>query len=225
MTDLALAPSRFSSRRSISPGALGAAIAVHVGVAAIIIALPPEFISTERITRLIVKNVPMPPAPQPVEKPRTEPKVIATHATSKPLDQRPTVFDTDLDSQGPQIGGESTSVDPPQPYPPYPEVITPPARQPVLTSASADPRYADAFQPAYPPAKLRQGEEGSCTVRVTIDARGRVTSAAAVRSSDPAFCAPTERQALSKWRFRPATRDGIAIATEKELTVQFRMQN
>lgn len=223
MTDLALAPSRFSSRRSISPGALGAAIAVHVGVAAIVIALPPELIPVERITRLIVTNVPMPPAPRPVEKPRTEPKVIATHATSKPLDQRPTVIDSVLDSEGPRIGGETTRVDPPPPSP-YPEIITPPARQPVLTGASADPRYADAFQPAYPPAKLRLGEEGSCTVRVTIDVWGRVTSASAVRSSDPAFCAPTERQALSKWRFRPATRDGVAIATEKELTVQFRMQ-
>lgn len=225
MTDLALAPSRFSSRRSISPGALGAAIAVHVGVAAIVIALPPELIPVERITRLIVTNVPMPPVPRPVEKPRTEPKVIATHATSKPLDQRPTVIDSVLDSEGPRIGGETTSVDPPPPNIPYFETVPPPARQPVLTSASADPRYADAFQPAYPPAKLRLGEEGSCTVRVTIDVRGRVTSASAVRSSDPAFCAPTERQALSKWRFRPATRDGVAIATEKELTVQFRMQN
>ena len=36
---------------------------------------------------------------------------------------------------------------------------------------------------------------------------------------------PAQRHALRKWRFRPATRDGVAVASTKVLTVRFTLND
>jgi len=66
-------------------------------------------------------------------------------------------------------------------------------------------------------------KEGHVTVRVSIGVDGRVTAVERVSASDDAFWAVTQRQALRKWRFRPATRDGAPVASTKVLTVRFRL--
>ncbi|MBJ7378170.1 energy transducer TonB, partial [Sphingobium sp.] len=66
-----------------------------------------------------------------------------------------------------------------------------------------------------------QGLEGAVTVRVTISAEGRVTAIEKVSATDESFWAATQRHALRKWRFRPATRDGVAVVSTKILTVRF----
>jgi protein TonB len=49
------------------------------------------------------------------------------------------------------------------------------------------------------------------------------------RNADPVrfdiaeFLAATRRQALAKWRFKPATLDGVAVESWKEMTVRFVM--
>jgi periplasmic protein TonB len=50
-----------------------------------------------------------------------------------------------------------------------------------------------------------------------VKAVERVTAA-----SDGLFEA-TRRQALSRWRFRPATRDGAAVESWKAMTVRFEL--
>jgi protein TonB len=45
-------------------------------------------------------------------------------------------------------------------------------------------------------------------VRVTIAPDGRVTSVEQVSATSPAFFQATQRHALSRWRFKPATVDG-----------------
>lgn len=107
---------------------------------------------------------------------------------------------------------------------PGPTIILPPAdppRAPVLVDAGIDPRALPQFQPDYPGAMIRQGLEGSVTVRVTINAEGRVTDIARVSATDESFWLATQRHALRKWRFRPATRDGVPVATTKIMTVRF----
>ena len=59
------------------------------------------------------------------------------------------------------------------------------------------------------------------TVRVTINAEGRVTDIARVSATDESFWLATQRHALRKWRFRPATRDGVPVETTKTMIVRF----
>ena len=95
------------------------------------------------------------------------------------------------------------------------------APAPVLVDAQIDRRFAGDFQPLYPAAAQRDGISGKVTVRVRIGADGRVKSVELVRAEDPAFFEATERQAMRRWRFTPATRDGVAIESVKVLTVSF----
>lgn len=100
--------------------------------------------------------------------------------------------------------------------------IEPPAPPtPILVRATRDPRHAASFQPDYPARELRDGIEGTVTVRVLIGADGRVGTVELVRTDSPGFYAATERHARARWRFRPATRDGVPVEEWQTLTVRF----
>ncbi len=92
---------------------------------------------------------------------------------------------------------------------------------PVLRDATRDPRYANNFQPPYPSALLRRELEGSATVRVLIGPDGHVSKVEIVTASHPDFGAATQKQALVKWRFQPATRGGVPVPSWQTLTVRF----
>ena len=94
----------------------------------------------------------------------------------------------------------------------------------MLTPAGIDDHYANAFQPPYPAAEQRAGQEGVVTVRVLIGVDGRVRQVEQVAAASDAFWRVTERQALGRWRFRPATRDGVPVEQWKTMTVRFRLQ-
>lgn len=130
---------------------------------------------------------------------------------------------------------------PPVPTPPgritfaqAPEIASPPplpqiapvveaAPEPVIVAARVHPSHRGALQPRYPADLLRRELEGSCTIRVHIAASGRVVAAEPVRATHPAFCAATQRQALRRWRFEPATRDGVAVDSWQQHVVEFRI--
>ena len=50
---------------------------------------------------------------------------------------------------------------------------------------------------------------------------GRVSDIAKISATDESFWLATQKHALRKWRFRPATRDGVAVSSVKTLTVRF----
>lgn len=129
----------------------------------------------------------------------------------------------------PSTSSDSDYVLPMFPPPPDPgpvgtgrpiDVAPPPVPIPVLTDAAIDMRFADDFQPPYPPGKQRLGEEGRAVLRVLIGKDGRVKRVERV-SGDEAFLDVSERQALRRWRFKPATRDGVPIESWKTMTVRF----
>lgn len=95
--------------------------------------------------------------------------------------------------------------------------------EPVFKGAQLNPRYADALQPVYPPGLIRAEIEGVVTLRVLVGTDGRVKQVEAVRSDNDAFLETTRRQALGKWRFLPATRDGVPVESWREMTVRFRL--
>lgn len=112
-----------------------------------------------------------------------------------------------------------------RPVPPLPPVtpIVEETPEPVLVAARIHPSHRGALQPRYPAALIRQEIEGSCTIRVHIAANGRVVAAEPVRATHPAFCEATQRQALRRWRFEPATRDGVAVESWQQHVVEFRI--
>ena len=202
------APSGYRGGTGSSVG-IGGAIAVHALVIGAWLLIPKEVIDTVITRPFETYAVPeeKAPPPEPVETTIEQPTTagaIVTGAQGAPV----------------VIGSAGTG----EGIDPGPTIILPPAdppRAPVLVDAGIDPRALPQFQPDYPGAMIRQGLEGSVTVRVTINAEGRVTDIARVSATDESFWLATQRHALRKWRFRPATRDGVPVATTKIMTVRF----
>lgn len=101
--------------------------------------------------------------------------------------------------------------------------LPPLGADPVFKGAQVNPRHAGALQPVYPPGMIREEREGVVTVRVLVGTDGRVKALEAVRADAPAFLEATRRQALAKWRFLPATRDGEPVESWREMTVRFEL--
>jgi protein TonB len=209
----------FETRRA-SPTSLAVVIALHAAaLAAVILIKGPIFVQPDR-TPIKIINVPItpPPPPEPQQQieqrtpieppiyvpplppvvPNNDPPIIATRDPLPPL---------------------PPTADPGPIAPP----IAPPRRAPVRLAAAFDPRYRDALQPPYPAAEQRRDREGSVRVRVLIGADGRVKEIVRLSATSDAFWEATRRQALSRWRFRPASEDGRPIESSMTLTVNFEL--
>lgn len=211
--------SGYASSRPSRAGVVGT-VAVHALLVGGYFLMPAELIKEIMPTPIWATNIPLDPPPpeNPVEKQAVEKPL------QRPVDTRPFVPDTLVDIEpltDTGIGGAiPNAVDGDIIKPFDPGVVDPP-RDPVLTTVSIDPRYTRDFQPDYPPAMQRAQEEGKVTVRVNIGADGRVTSIEKLFATSDAFWEAARKQALAKWRFRAATRDGVPIESEKVMTVHF----
>jgi protein TonB len=75
----------------------------------------------------------------------------------------------------------------------------------------------------YPPEARRLGFEGDVKVRLTIDADGRVTDARALGDPGHGLGPAAEKNARRYCRFKPARRNGEAVATEITYTLRFEL--
>lgn len=172
---------------------------------------------------LTTVNVPLPtPVQTPEPQPKQQDQII--RPTTPPLHQPDSLVK--LPTATPPMG-TTTDLVPVLPDPPAPAglggggVTVDPPRAPVMVGASIDPRHADALQPPYPSYERRAGVEGTVTVRVRIDTSGRVSAVEIVNSVSEGLANATRRHALSRWRFKPATRDGIPVESWKTMTLRF----
>ncbi|HEY1125202.1 MAG TPA: TonB family protein [Sphingobium sp.] len=233
MTQLALPASAHEPRfgtgyaagRRRSPSALAAALALNGGAFAVILLMPAtQYIIDKGIDTpthwIDIKPDPAEVKPvQPQERIKTQPdRPIAKPDDTFVLPPITPIRGTGQDTDGtiPGIGqlGGVGPVDPPVAK-----------HDPVFVKASQDPRFAKAFHPDYPPSLVREGLEGSVTVRVTIDTTGRVKAIELVKATDRAFYEETREQALRYWRFKPATSDGVPVESQQVLTVQFNLED
>ncbi len=99
------------------------------------------------------------------------------------------------------------------------------APDPVIVGASLNRRYADDFQPDYPVGLLRREQEGAVSVRVLVGTDGRVKDIELVKSPHEDFWSATRKQALRKWRFTPATKDGKPVESWMTLKVLFQINS
>ena len=208
----------FVTQERRSPIGLGGAVAVHALVAGVFILTPKEYY--QKIPATILLGTPIEAARDPDPLPPAEPEerqpsddVMAPTPAMDSFTTGP-VLDIKPDVEFPSFpggGALDTKVEP----------IT----EPVLTDARPDSRYMRDFQPDYPTNLQRLQLEGSVTVRVKIGPDGRVTVVQLVSATHDDFFKVTERQALRRWRFRPATRDGQPVESWREMTVHFRIED
>ena len=200
------------------PVALIAVAAIHAAGIGALLMIAPTLVDIPK--KLIVELIPLPEVmPEPVKKPVTQPPSKKAElpvdrfkpvAPTKPADR---TFDTapDLDplagaTDGILDGGDIVVIDLP--------------KDPVIIGARLSPRDV---QPPYPASMQRQNLEGAVTVRVLVGVDGRPVRVEAVKVDQQAFFDATREWALKRWKFAPATRDGIAVQEWRTMTVRFEM--
>ena len=214
-------------RGSYDPGAR------HRPLAAVLaVGLPAALIVALALSPMIV---------EPVTK--REPTTVTSIELEKPLPPPPEVRDDPLPAPPTQMTIVKPRIDtqplsevvikqePLQPYVPTlivesgpPTGFVSPLPKPKFVGAGVDGRYAHLLQPDYPATEQRGGIEGLVTVRVLIGTDGRVKAVEQLSSASPGFFEATKRRALAKWRFKPATRGGVAEESWKVMTVRFEIK-
>jgi protein TonB len=205
----------FLAARRPNPIGLGAVAALHAGVLGAIILAPPEYNPIKIFKPTVIYDVPdkLPPENPPPPPSKTSEKQTETVKLERPIVPTETNSSTILDLR---------PVDPPrEPHVIKPVNPEPPA--PVFADAQVDERFRAALQPPYPSALARAEIEGKAVVRVLIGVDGRVKAVESVSATEPGFFEATREQALKRWRFRPATRDGVPVESWRTMTVRFQL--
>lgn len=216
--------SRSSLPFGIKPGGLGAALIVNGALlTALYLYIGPNIVAAIQDPPLIGRIIKDPEPPPPEDQPKPQEKqvarenpivapdpVIKTEPSDNTIKTTPDIVDRPLATDPGKPEGEAV-VNRTLPEPPVPPLI----------AAQIDPRHAGNFQPDYPASELHRGRDGTVSVRVLIGIDGRVKAVEEVTATSPAFFEATRRQALNKWRFKPATRGGTAQETWKVMNVRF----
>jgi protein TonB len=79
--------------------------------------------------------------------------------------------------------------------------------------------------PEYPRAALRNRESGTVLVRVAVDASGMPSDVTLEKNSGSRDLDRAALDAVRKWRFQPAQRDGQAVASSLVIPIEFKTEN
>jgi protein TonB len=82
--------------------------------------------------------------------------------------------------------------------------------------------YLDGEKPPYPKRAERNGWEGTVLLRLAITAAGAVEKVEIAETSGYELLDQQARASVSAWRFKPARRNGIAIAATVQQPILFR---
>ena len=214
---------RRSSGRRIDPRSATIALLLNGAALTGLIFAAPEVTDIHRPRPPIqIIDIPIAPPPKPLPPPKPVPhsKIPPEHPMTPdpviqiphPVDPGPVVTFTPTPIPlGPSDGtGLATGTATPTPVP-----------TPALIGATVDPRYAADLQPAYPSEETRAGREGRVVVRVLIGIDGRVKQVEQTSATSDAFWRATQRQALARWRFRPATQGGVPVEAWRTMAIRF----
>ena len=102
-----------------------------------------------------------------------------------------------------------------------PATGTPPA-QGRPANAPAEPVPASAIPPEFPLEAVRRGESGRVLLKVPVAVNGTPGGISVVRSSGSELLDRAALEAVSRWRFLPARRDGDDVASTLEIPIDFR---
>lgn len=204
----------------------GAAFLINGAVmAGIVFLIAPDVVSRVKDGPITLITPYVRPVPPPIEVPKPEPKA-QPRTNMEPLVVAPKPV-IRSETSSPTTTTDVIPPDPPMPY--SAEKAGPtsfePTPLPPLINASQDMRYLRDFQPPYPASELRAERDGAVRLKVRIGIDGRVRAVEQLSATSPAFFEAARRQALSKWRFKPATRGGVPEESWKTMSVRFEITN
>ncbi|MCP4447155.1 MAG: energy transducer TonB [Myxococcales bacterium] len=95
---------------------------------------------------------------------------------------------------------------------------------PTRDAVFVKPKRSKPSKPPYPATLEARGQEGDVQVRVSLDAKGKVTKVTVLKGSGhSAFDYAAKKAALAE-QFKPATRDGKAVAYTLSYSYRFRIE-
>jgi periplasmic protein TonB len=171
-----------------------------------------------------VDLIPIEPDPPEVPpEPRTEPRAEPGVRPLRPEPMQPVPLD-------PPLGGLELPTGPADTLGPAPGtgLQADPLPQPKADPVRRGPRFATPatmLRPPYPPLKLEREEEAVLRLRLSIDERGRVVAIDPVGPADRIFLDAARRHLLARWRYEPATVDGVPVPSSTVITLQFRLED
>jgi protein TonB len=206
----------FFEQKRGSPAGFVAVVALHVAVLGALVLIKGPQIIRQINPPLVITPIRVRPDPPPVRPPVDEPRHQSQITTVTPeirVERDQTISYVRPD---------------PQPFPDP----TPPRQERIEIARAEIPQVRRAavligsnLQPPYPTSEERAQRGGTVQLRVTIGSDGRVTAVQRIAATSDAFWRATERQALGRWRFRPATLDGRPVEASKVMTVTFRIED
>ena len=94
----------------------------------------------------------------------------------------------------------------------------------MFTAPRSDPTHP-VTQPPYPPTSRRLQEQGVVTLELQVLADGSVGGVRIQASSGhPRLDRAAAQEASQRWRFLPATRDGVPEAASLLINVRFQLK-
>ena len=211
---------RRSARPGLDPRSATIALVINGAVLGALVFAAPEVLRIPHDPGLKIYPVPIDPPPKPLPPPKPMPRTAPTPGPVAPISVvpstptiepgpmafTPTPF-TLADDTG-TVSGTATATPTPTPTP-------------ALVGPQIDPRYVRDLQPDYPAQETRAAREGRVVVRVLIGTDGRVLQVERTSATSDAFWRATQRQALTHWRFRPATRGGVPEEAWRTMAISF----
>jgi protein TonB len=94
----------------------------------------------------------------------------------------------------------------------------------IYTKVDENPVPVKTPPPRYPDSLKREGVSGVVAVTIVIDETGAVSSTTVAKSSHPDFERPA-MEAVSKWKFKPAKKDGAAVKVKVTLPLRFSVED
>ena len=108
-----------------------------------------------------------------------------------------------------------------QPPPPTAPAPRPPAPVADIGTGGSAPQPIESPAPSYPREALRNGDSGTVLLRVHVGADGTPYAVDLVRSSRSRPLDRAAADAVRRWRFRPAQRDGQPVPGEVLVPIAF----
>ena len=208
----------FYEPQKFRPTGLALVVALHAAaLGALVLVKGPEFV-TELPARTKVIFIPLPEDP-----PEMPPPPVEDNPPPRPTEFTAPRQETIILNKGPVATQE------PQERAAFADAGSALSRDipdlpPVRVDALFDPRFAADQQPPYPTREHRAQRGGQVRILVTIGADGRVKAVQRLSATSDAFWQATQRHALNRWRFRPATIDGRPVESTKTLTITFQIE-
>jgi protein TonB len=174
----------------------------------------------------IFVNLLAPPEPEAPPPPPTTPPPVRT-----PIDvPKPTLI------TAPPSPAPATFEAPPAPElpaPPAPVVVAAPPAPPVAVAPPPPPprippseiQYVFRQSPGYPPLSRRRNETGEVLVSFYIDTQGLPQQIVVKRSSGFGLLDEEAVMSVRKSRFKPYSRDGVAMTAAAEIPFLFELEN